>query len=142
MDKEILYRFIRMELVQFATFDDVPASCDNDIEVASKFQFSYNFETDMMCCTTSVTVMSSTTPLLKVVLSSYFGIEPASAKSLKVSDDLVAPAELLAQFASLTYGAIRGVIFAKTIGSPLNSIVLPPNDISAIIQTPQRFVKI
>lgn len=142
MDKEILYRFIRMELVQFATSDDAPASCDTNIEVASKFQFSYNFETDMMCCTTSVTIMSSTNPLLKVVLSSFFGIEPASAKSLKVLDDLIAPAELLAQFASLTYGAVRGVIFAKTIGSPLNRIILPPNNISAIFQTSQRFVKI
>lgn len=142
MDKEILYRFIRMELVQFATFDDASTSCDTDIEVSSKFQFAYNFDTDVMCCTASVTFTSTTSPLLKVELSSYFDIEPDSANSLRTSGDFIAPAELLAQFASLTYGAVRGVIFTKTIGSPLNRIVLPPNNISAIFQTPQRFVKI
>jgi len=42
--------------------------------------------------------------------------------------DLIAPAELLAQFASLTYGAIRGVIFAKTMGTALNNIILPLNN--------------
>lgn len=142
MDKEILYRFIRMELVQFATFDDDTTACDTDIEVSSKFLFAYNFDNDAMCCTASVTLTSANEPLVKVELSSYFDIEPDSAKSLKVSGDFIAPAELLAQFASLTYGAVRGVIFAKTIGSPLNRIILPPNNISAIFQTSQRFVKI
>lgn len=42
--------------------------------------------------------------------------------------DFIAPAELLARFASLTYGAIRGVIFAKTMGTALNNIILPLNN--------------
>ncbi|MEE1087446.1 MAG: hypothetical protein UIC63_00610 [Bacteroidaceae bacterium] len=128
-----------MELVQFAMFDDCYVDNDDDIEIANKFQFSYNFDENVMCCTSSVTMSKENRVFLKAVLSSYFGLEQNSVESLKDSNDFIAPAELLAQFASLTYGAIRGVIFAKTIGTAFNNIILPPNDVSNLFQTSQRF---
>jgi len=116
MEKEILYQFIGMELVQFATFENYYVENDEEIEITNKFQFSYNFDENIMCCTSSVTLSKESRIFLKADLASYFGIEPGSAESLKDSVDLIAPAELLAQFASLTYGAIRGVIFCKDNG--------------------------
>ena len=142
MEKEILYQFISMELVQFATFEDCYVENDEDIEITNKFQFSYNFDENVMCCTSSVSLGKENRIFLKADLASYFGIEPNSAKSLKESEDFIAPAELLAQFASLTYGSIRGVIFAKTMGTALNNIILPPNDVRNLFQTSQRFKRI
>lgn len=139
MEKEILYQFISMELVQFATFEDCYVENDKDIEITNKFQFSYNFDENIMCCTSSVTLSKESRIFLKADLASYFDIEPSSAESLKESEDFIAPAELLAQFASLTYGSIRGVIFAKTMGTALNNIILPPNDVRNLFQTSQRF---
>lgn len=142
MEKEILYQFISMELVQFATFEDCYVENDEDIEITNKFQFSYNFDENVMCCTSSVSLAKENRIFLKADLASYFGIEPNSAESLKESEDFIAPAELLAQFASLTYGSIRGVIFAKTMGTALNNIILPPNDVRNLFQTSQRFKRI
>lgn len=139
MEKKILYQFISMELVQFATFEDCYVENDEDIEISNKFQFSYNIDENVMCCTSSVTMSKESIIFLKADLTSYFGIEPSSAESLKKNEDFVAPPELLAQFASLTYGSIRGVIFAKTMGSILNNIILPPNDVRALFHTSQRF---
>lgn len=139
MEKEILYQFISMELVQFATFEDCYVENDEDIEITNKFQFSYNFDENVMCCTSSVFLAKENRIFLKADLASYFGIGPNSAESLKESEDFIAPAELLAQFASLTYGSIRGVIFAKTMGTALNNIILPPNDVRNLFQTSQRF---
>ncbi|MBR4405494.1 MAG: hypothetical protein IKT30_03870 [Bacteroidaceae bacterium] len=139
MEKEILYQFISMELVQFATFEDCYVENDEDIEIANKFQFLYNFDENVMCCTASVTMSKENRIFLKADLASYFGIEPGSAENLKENEDFIAPAELLAQFASLTYGSIRGVIFAKTMGTALNNIVLPPNDVRNLFYTSQRF---
>ena len=48
MEKEILYQFISMELVQFATFEDCYVENDEDIEITNKFQFSYNFDENVM----------------------------------------------------------------------------------------------
>ena len=128
-----------MELVQFATFEDCYVENDEDIEIANKFQFLYNFDENVMCCTASVTMSKENRIFLKADLASYFGIEPGSAENLKENEDFIAPAELLAQFASLTYGSIRGVIFAKTMGTALNNIVLPPNDVRNLFYTSQRF---
>ena len=128
-----------MELVQFATFEDCYVENDEDIEIANKFQFLYNFDENVMCCTASVTMSKENRIFLKADLASYFGIEPDSAENLKENEDFIAPAELLAQFASLTYGSIRGVIFAKTMGTALNNIVLPPNDVRNLFYTSQRF---
>lgn len=139
MAKEILYQFICMELVQFATFEDCYVENDEDIEITNKFQFSYNFDENVMCCTSSVILSKENRIFLKADLASYFSIEPSSAESLKESEDFIAPAELLAQFASLTYGSIRGVIFAKTMGTALNNIILPPNDVRNLFQNSQRF---
>ena len=139
MEKEILYQFISMALVQFATFEDCYVEDDEDIEITNKFQFSYNFDENVMCCTSSVSLSKESRIFLKADLASYFVIEPSSAESLKESEDFIAPSELLAQFASLTYGSIRGVIFAKTMGTALNNIILPPNDVRNLFQTSQRF---
>ena len=142
MEKEILYQFISMELVQFATFEDNYVENDEDVEIANKFQFSYHFDKNVMCCTSSVTMSKESRIFLKADLTSYFGIEPGSAESLKESEDFIAPAELLAQFASLTYGSIRGVIFAKTMGTALNNIILPPNNVRNLFQNSQRFKRV
>ena len=56
MDKEILFQFISMDLIQFATFSDNYVDDEKDIEVSNKFRFSYNFEEDLMCCMAYVTL--------------------------------------------------------------------------------------
>ena len=113
MHKEILYQFINMDLIQFATFVENYMDDGQDIEVANKFRFSYDFEENVMC----------------------------SAEAMKSHEGLIAPADLLAQFASLAYGSVRGVVFAKTIGLPLNNLILPPNNVRAIFRTSQLFRK-
>ena len=141
MHKEILYQFINMDLIQFATFVENYMDDGQDIEVANKFRFSYDFEENVMCCTVSVTLSKENGILLKADLASYFGIEPDSAEAMKSREGLIAPADLLAQFASLAYGSVRGVVFAKTIGLPLNNLILPPNNVRAIFRTSQLFRK-
>lgn len=141
MHKEILYQFINMDLIQFATFVENYMDDGQDIEVANKFRFSYDFEENVMCCTVSVTLSKENGILLKADLASYFGIEPDSAEAMKSHEGLIAPADLLAQFASLAYGSVRGVVFAKTIGLPLNNLILPPNNVRAIFRTSQLFRK-
>ena len=91
--------------------------------------------------TKSVTLSKENGILLKADLASYFGIEPDSAEAMKSHEGLIAPADLLAQFASLAYGSVRGVVFAKTIGLPLNNLILPPNNVRAIFRTSQLFRK-
>ncbi|MDO5447972.1 MAG: hypothetical protein Q4F34_09360, partial [Prevotellaceae bacterium] len=64
---------------------------------------------------------------------SYFNIQPESIAILTQDGKILFPPQLLVQFASLCYGAMRGVIFTKTQGSVLSNYVLPPVYFSILI---------
>lgn len=136
MEKGIYYRFANLALRQFATFEDSYTEDDREIEVSCKFTFAYNFARNIICCTNSVSIAKNGDMLVKAALDAYFAINPQSAASISEGDAIVLSPELQAQFASLTYGTMRGVIFAKTIGTPLNKVVLPPNDLLEVMKKP------
>ncbi len=138
MDKGIYYRFARLDLKQFATFEDGYTEDGREIGISCKFTFAYNFSENIVCCTNSISIVKGGDILVKADLDAYFVLNPDSAISLLDGDALVIPSELQAQFASLTYGTMRGIVFAKTLGSPLNNIVLPPNDVLEVIKAPLR----
>lgn len=139
MEKQILYKFIKLELTQFATFEEGYVEDNAEIEIVNKFQFAYNFEDSLICCTTSVMITKEADIVLKADLNSYFKLDSQSIEVLKDGNAIVIPVELLAQFASLSYGSMRGVIYAKTMESPLNKIVLPPNDLRTVFHSSLRF---
>lgn len=138
MEKGIYYRFAGLELKQFATFEDGYTEDGREIEISCKFTFAYNFSQNIVCCTNSVSIAKEGNMLVKADLDAYFAINSESVASLSEADSIVLPPELQAQFASLTYGTMRGVIFAKTLGSPLSKIVLPPNDVLEVMKSPLR----
>ena len=121
-----------MDIQQFATFEENYSDKRTEVEISNNFQFSYNFEDRTVKCVTSVIFTQDKAVILKCELASFFYLERETAESLVKDNVFRATSELLSQFASLTYGSIRGVIFTKTIGSPLNKIILPPNDIRSV----------
>lgn len=141
MDKGIFYRFAGLDLKQFATFEDGYAEDSQDIVISCKFTFAYNFVQNNVCCTNSICASKEGDVLIKADLDAYFAINPDSVDALIEGDAVVLHPELQAQFASLAYGTMRGVIFAKTLGSPLNKILLPPNDVMEVLKTPLRFTR-
>ena len=130
-----------MDLTQFATFEDNYNEDTSEIEISCRFTFAYNFEQNIVCCSNMVSFIKKEMPLLKANLDVYFSISPSSVSELTVDDAIVLSPELQAQFASLAYGTIRGVIFTKTMGTALNNIILPPNDVMSFIKQPVRFTR-
>ena len=126
MENQIKYRFRRMELEQFAMFEE---NYDKDVKEAqfqTEAQFSFDKGTSVLCFRISVDMSAMDKPLAKIVLKSFFEIHPDSLKLLLKEDKIVFPPVPLVQFASLCYGAIRGVQFSKTQDTPLAGYVLPP----------------
>lgn len=138
MDKGIYYRFTGLELKQFATFEDGYTEDGKEIAISCKFTFAYNFSDNIVCCTNSISITKDGVILVKADLDAYFAINPESVASLSDADAVVIPPGLQAQFASLTYGTMRGVVFTKTLGTPLSKIILPPNDVLEVMKAPLR----
>lgn len=138
MNKGIYYRFAGLELKQFASFEDGYVEDSREIAISCKFTFAYNFSQNIVCCSNSVSIAKEGDILVKADLDAFFAINPDSVASISETNAVVLSPELQAQFASLTYGTIRGVIFAKTLGTPFSKIVLPPNDVLEVMKTPLR----
>ena len=141
MTEGIYYSFIKLNLAQFATFEFNPGEL-LPIELSSSFGFAYSFEDGIVCCTSDITLNQGSAPVLKAELNSYFKLQPESV--LEITDDdgsLILPVSLMTQFASLCYGSMRGVIYAKTMGTALENMVLPPCDVQQIFTSPARFTK-
>lgn len=138
MDKniEIIYKYCKIELEQFAILEENYPAEMSDTQIQTGVQFSYDLDQHIICCDTSVMLMQGDRTLLKTQLKSYFDIQPESVEALKEGDAIVFDEPLLIQFASLSYGSLRGVIYAKTINTPFNNFILPPVYFSSIIDKP------
>lgn len=141
MADQIFYRFIKLELTQFAIFESDNIDDEKPLELSSSFQFAYSYDDDVVCCATTVVITKGNSPIMKAELKSYFNIMSESVASMIEDDCVVLPTSLMTQFASLGYGSMRGVIYAKTMGTPLEKFILPPNDVQNIFTAPAKFRK-
>ena len=115
-----------MELTQFATFEENCVQDSRDIEFQTEAQFSFDKEQSILCSIIIANLYVADKPLIKAELKSYFNIDPESIKDLTRDGKITFYPMALTQFASLCYGSLRGVLFAKTMNTPLSNCILPP----------------
>lgn len=139
METPILFKFVKMDLAQFATFTDDFKEEDAEMEILNRFQFAYNFEDHLVLCKTVIELSKQEKILLKADFDCIFKIDPESASAIETATDATIPQGLLAQFASLSYGSLRGEIHAKAVGTPFCNFILPPNDVTTVFKAPQKF---
>jgi hypothetical protein len=125
MEQQVMYKYNKMELEQFAMFEENYNSTA-EVQCQTETQFSFDKEHSILCCRITINMLQDNNLILKSELKSYFDIKPESIEGLRKDNRILFAPPLLVQFASLCYGSMRGVIYAKTIGNPLNNIILPP----------------
>ena len=126
MEQQVMYRFSKMELEQFAMFEENCNPEPKEVQFQTEAQFSYDTDNYILCSKIIVNMSAQKKPLVKAELKSYFNLLPESVENLRKDGRIMFAPPLLVQFASLCYGSIRGVIFAKTMGTLLNSFIVPP----------------
>lgn len=127
MDKQvqIQYRYLRISDEQFATFEE-NYDPSTDVQFQNNVSFSFNYERNILTCSDTVIFQQEEKTILKLCLNSYFLIHPDCVADLAQDGKFCCPKELLWQFASLNYGSMRGVLYDRTKGSVLNTLILPP----------------
>lgn len=137
MNTQINFRYSKIALEQFAIFSENGPTASDDSQLNTQIQFSYDNSSRMICCRVSVVLSDKDMPVLKADLDSYFEIQPESIASLTAANERIIfePPHLI-QFASLCYGSLRGIIYAKTIQTPLCNFILPPIYFSDIMDKP------
>lgn len=124
--KNVMYKYAKIELEQFAMFEENLKEVQGEIQLQTESQFGYDKEQDVLCSKIVVTFVNAKMPLMRCVSNSYFKIHPDSIKELTNADgNIVFPTNTLVQFASLNYGSLRGMIHLKTLGTKLSDYILP-----------------
>lgn len=124
---QLLYKYAKIELEQFAIFEENISSPINEVKFENMIQFDYDKEHDVLCSKLTLTMTDGVKTLLRAVMYSYFLIAKESLEQItNDKGQLVFTPMVLVQFASLNYGSMRGALSIKCQNTPLADCVLPP----------------
>lgn len=133
MKQECLYKIKNFDLPQFVmdldTYDE-----KQDVDGRIQSSFAYNDNWHMLRGTVIVNFFQKENPILTMQIVTYIELEERSANSLKTDDSIRIPKKLLHQSASFGYGALRGIMYIKTMNTPMSGLILPPFDIGSVIK--------
>jgi hypothetical protein len=127
----IPYRIVKIENTQFAFFPDKFIVSDR-VKVDVAFNFAPSKDLSMIRCTSIIHYTQNDNLLLVLELATYFEIAQVGIDNIK--KDGKVPVDFLRYMGTIAIGTARGVIHAKTEGSVMNPVVLPPINLVEIIR--------
>ena len=134
MNNSIQYKFIKIDLTQFSPEWDKYDLENPGVGIETNFNFSFNKTEGVLRCTTNLHFIQEDQVFLKTELQTFYEISKESIEELVSENVLTIPKILLCQFASLAYGSYRGVLYMKTINTPISNLILPPMYLNEVIK--------
>lgn len=123
--KDLQYRLAGFDLMQFSpTYEKI--SEQDTIEGNYGFDFAYNKDSNTVRATVNLNLTHEGESVLTVQFATFIEIKKESADAMIKDNTITFKKEHLAQFASFGYGALRGVMYLKTINTPIANVILPP----------------
>ena len=133
MDK-IPFRIFKIENDPIELHADL---VDKNLIIEFSFQVSFNgdLKNRIIGCKTDYVFKQKDTIISSLTVYCYFMIEKEFVKSKTVNNKLELSKDFLRYLATISVGTARGIQHAKTQGTDLNSMVIPPiNLVSMDIQ--------
>ena len=139
-EKIIAYRIVQVAVEDFKMLPQ-QLNEKEKLGINTSFSFQANFDIKCIRCLSSFVFTKCADKLIELKLSCVFSIEPSIFESLYNADktQLAVEAYFCRYMATIAVGAARGVIAAKTQGSSLEDVVLPPINLMETIKTDSVF---
>lgn len=127
----IPYKIARLETFQFAVFPDEFNNSDV-VGVNSSYEFAISTDMASIRCRATFYYLQDENVLLILELGAIFVIAPEGMSEIQAKGSV--PVDFLRYMGTIIVGAARGIIHAKTEGTVLNSVILPPINLVDIIK--------
>lgn len=127
----IKFRMTKITTDQFAILASEVTTGDIDINIEAGLKYSVEARKIMTTVTFSFEENSRKIILLKV--SCEYEIAKEDWEAATSEGKVVIPKSLLEYFMTQTIGVSRGVLHCKTEGTPFNGIILPPIDVTKLV---------
>ena len=134
----INYRIGGFDLTQFVPSWDGLERCES-FDIKSGVDFAYNFEQNVIKSILNVEFSHKEKTALRIQLCTFVAISEDTVTALEKDGKLVLPADFLAQCASFGHGALRGIMYLKTMNTPLEGVVMPPVKYGEMFKKPISF---
>lgn len=130
----IQYRLQGFDLPQFnMRMENYGAELET--KARTNIEFAYNKDKHVVKSSVYIEMLQGGKEFLVMQMDAYAEIRDSSAERLMTDEGIRLPRNLQCQFASFCYGALRGVMYLKTLNTPLQNIVLPPLELHNIIKS-------
>lgn len=137
MDKkkeiQISYRIVKAETKQFALFPE-KLKVGQELKINAQFNFGANVEERSMACTATVNYMQDDHVVLVAQFVLIFAMPAETFMAFEVADGWSIPVQFLRHLAMETATTMRGVMIAKSEGTPVSGIILPTFNMGAVIK--------
>lgn len=124
MDK-IPFRIFKIENEPIELHADI-VDQSSDMEFGFQVSFNGDLKNRIIGCKTEYTFKQKDRIISALTVYCYFMIEDGFVKSKIENDKLLFSKEFLRYLATISVGTARGIQHAKTQGTILNNIVIPP----------------
>ena len=105
-----------------------------DLGLGVNINYKYANKGRIISCSTVFNFLNSTQEKIMILaITCEFEIDESDYKKINNNDKTVIPKELLEYFAVHTIGTARGILFCKTESTPYNNIIIPPLNVSEMI---------
>lgn len=127
----IPYKIDRIDTTQFAIFPDKYVNGEN-VSVEMDMNFSTSETISPIKNVTSIRYKQNDNLLLVLEISCSFTISEEGLENIRKSGKI--PVEFLRYMGTFSVGIARGVIHARTEGTVLNPVILPPANVNDSIK--------
>ena len=126
----IPYRIHEIKTTQFATFPEKYIN-GGQVSISTTFHFALKKDIPSVLCSVEVNYSQDENLLLIAQVDCVFAIEKDAMSNLQQEGKI--SVTFLRYLGTIATGTLRGIIHAKTEGSVLNGLVLPPLNLNKVI---------
>ena len=128
----IRFRMIKISIPQFAI---ICQKAEDSYQIETTTSMSHTEDGSAVAVDMTFSFTSSGENAIILQIRCEFGIHPEDLTTLTAENKITIPKDALDSFVAQTVGTARGVLHCKTEGTPFNGIIIPPLDVSNILQS-------
>lgn len=137
---KIAFALAKVTTEQFAVIENRFAE-DGEFRLNVHFRFAADHQSKMIGVFANFTFECNSNPFIIVESGCHFNIKPDSWSELinTEKNELTVPKGMMQHLGVITVGTARGILHAKTEGTPFNQYLLPTVNVAEIITQDQVF---
>lgn len=127
----VRFRMLKISVIQFAILNKEVAN-GYQIETNAELKHTADGRAIAVDMTFSFKNEEEKDMILQVLCE--FGIHPDDLQSITSENRITIPKNTLDYFIAQTVGTARGILHCKTEGTPFNGIIIPPMDVTGMLE--------